>query len=216
MRKIVVAVYQSLDGVMQAPGGPTEDPSNGFSLGGWIQPLSDERTGAAVELFLAKPYALLLGRRTYDIFSGYWPKVGNDNPVAAAVNSAAKHVLTHRPDPLHWHNSHRLAGISGVHALKASAGPDHFVWGSGSLTPQLLAAGLVDRLLLMTFPVVLGAGKRLFGPGTPPLAMRLVASEISSGGVIIARYEPAGPVLIGTFADPKPDHSQQAPRGATQ
>lgn len=205
MRRIVVAVYQSLDGVMQAPGGPSEDPSHGFSLGGWMQPLSDERTGAAVEAFLASPHALLLGRRTYDIFSGYWPKVGTDNPVAAAVNPAAKHVLTHRPDALPWANSHALADLAEVRALKASAGPDLFVWGSGTLVPQLLAAGLVDQLLVMTFPVVLGGGKRLFGPGTPALALRHVSGEISSSGVIIARYEPAGPVRTGTFADPKAD-----------
>jgi dihydrofolate reductase len=203
MRRITGGVYLSLDGVMQGPGGPTEDQSDGFSLGGWIVPHADDKMGALVAAFLATPHDLLLGRRTYDIFAGYWPGAAPGNPVAAALNTAAKHVLTHRTDRLDWANSHRLADLDALRALKASAGPDLFIWGSSTLFPQLLAAGLIDRLMIMTFPVVLGAGKRLFGPGTPPLGLRTISTDVSARGVLIATYEPAGPVQTGTFPGEK-------------
>jgi dihydrofolate reductase len=203
MRKIIGGVYLSLDGIMQAPGGPTEDPSDGFALGGWMVPHADEKTGTLVEAFLASPHDLLLGRKTYDIFVGYWPHATPGNPVGVALNTAAKHVLTHRGDALGWANSHPLVDLDALRALKATEGPDLFIWGSSSLYPQLFAAGLIDGFTVMTFPVVLGTGKRLFGPGTPPLALRPISTVVSSNGVIIATYEPAGPVKTGTFPGEK-------------
>jgi dihydrofolate reductase len=199
MRKITGAAYLSLDGIMQAPGGPDEDASNGFAHGGWIVPHSDHKTGALVAAYLETPHDLLLGRQTYDIFAGYWPHVSVNNPIGKALNTAAKHVLTHGSQPLDWDNSHRHAGIDAIRTLKATAGPDLFIWGSSTLFPQLFAAHLIDRLMLMTFPVVLGMGKRLFGQGTPPFGMKLINSDVSGTGVLIATYEPAGPVQTGSY-----------------
>ncbi|GIW34066.1 dihydrofolate reductase family protein [Meiothermus sp.] len=193
MRRIVGAVYVSLDGVMQAPGGPEEDTSGGFSLGGWIWTYSDDTTREVVRSYLLGPsYELLLGRRTYDIFAAYWPQVPPDNPIAARFNPTAKYVLTSRDLSPPWHNSHRLSGLEAVRALKATPGPDLLVQGSSTLYPQLLGAGLLDRLIVQIFPVTLGQGKRLFGQGTPPASLKLVNSVASSTGVLMATYEPMG------------------------
>jgi dihydrofolate reductase len=193
MRKIVGAVFVSLDGVMQAPGGPKEDTSGGFALGGWIWAYSDEITREVVRGYLlGPPYELLLGRRTYEIFAPYWPQMPPDNPIAARFNPTAKYVLTSRDLSPPWQNSHRLSSLEAVRELKASEGPDLLVQGSSTLFPQLLAAGLLDRLILQTFPVVLGQGKRLFGEGTPPGSLKLVNSVVSSTGVVMITYEPTG------------------------
>jgi dihydrofolate reductase len=198
MRKIAAGVFVAMDGVMQAPGGPDEDPASGFEFGGWVAPHWDEVTGESVDALHARPFDLLLGRKTYEIFAGHWPY--HDDPIAQAYNRTAKHVVTSSPEPLGWANSHAIHdGIGGVERLKASDGPDLLIWGSSGLYPGLLERGLLDRIVIMTFPVVLGKGKRLFARGVTPGAFRLVDSKVSTTGVTIAAYEPAGPVSVGSF-----------------
>jgi dihydrofolate reductase len=206
MRKITGGVFQSLDGVIQAPGGPPEDPTGGFTLGGWSVTFWDDKMGAAMDGLFNKPFDLLLGRKTYDIFAAHWPFVGPDDPIGKAFTKAAKYVVTRGNDPLEWQNTHRLSGIDAIRSTKNAAGPDLLIQGSSTLYPQLLAAGLLDRLFVMTFPLVLGKGKRLFGTGTPPGALKLIHHDVSSTGVAITTYEPAGEVPIGTFElkDPSP------------
>lgn len=211
MRRLTGAAFVSLDGVMQAPGGPTEDTTGGFAYGGWVfgqpDPVIDDVLG---ELF-APPYDLLLGRRTYDIFAAYWPYVtGAEAGFARALNAATKHVVTHRAAPLAWENSHRLAGIDAVAALKDGDGPDLLIQGSSTLYPPLLAAGLIDALVLMTFPIVLGTGKRLFGAGTVPAAFAMVDHRVGANGVVVTRFAPAGAVRAGTPpGQPEPSVAEQ-------
>lgn len=204
MRKIIGGVFQSLDGVMQSGGGPPEDPTGGFELGGWATSFFDEKMGAAMSALFSAPFDLLLGRKTYEIFAGHWPFVPENDPIGPAFTKAAKYVLTRGDDAWEWKNSHKLKNIDAVRSLKATSGPDLLIQGSTTLYPQLLAAGLIDRLFLTTFPVVLGKGKRLFGEGTPPEALKLVTHDVSNSGVIIATYEPAGKIPIGSFMLPKP------------
>ena len=200
MRRIIGGVFQSLDGVIQAPGGATEDPTGGFIHGGWMFPLADAAVGQAIGDFFAAPYDLLLGRRTYDIFAAYWPYAEGDGAaMGAAFTAAHKYVLTRGAEPLPWENSHRLRGMDDVAALKQGDGPDLLIQGSGTIYPALLAAGLLDQLRLYTFPVVLGRGKRLFGDGTPPGTLTLVDHAVSAGGTVIATYQPAGGVETGSF-----------------
>ena len=211
MRRVLGAVFQSLDGVIQAPGGPTEDPTGGFPHGGWMAPLGDELVGRTIESFFSGPFDLLLGRRTFDIFAAYWPfyEGGEDSAVATAFNRVGKYVLTRGDGPLAWENSHRLGGLDALAALKAQDGPDLLIQGSGTLYPQLLGAGLLDRLTTMTFPVVLGTGKRLFGEGTPGRTLRMTGHEASPGGVVVATYEAAGEVATGTFPGPEPSAAER-------
>ena len=209
MRKIIGAVFVSLDGVIQAPGGPTEDWTGGFAHGGWLPPFDDDEVGKTIGTLFDGPFDLLLGRRTYEIFAAYWP-YAEGHPIGVAFDAAAKYVVTHRDAPLEWQNSHRLADIDAVAALKASDGPDLVIQGSSTLYPQLLAAGLIDRLVLLTFPVVLGPGKRLFGEGTPALTLTLASHVVSPKGVVIATYEPAGAVETGSFIGPDPSDLEQA------
>lgn len=200
MRRIIGATFVSLDGAMQAPGGPSEDWTGGFDHGGWLAPLWDEAPDETIDKLFTEPFDLLLGRRTYDIFAAYWPYVeGHNAPMGALFDRVAKFVVTHRDEPLEWANSHRLDSIAAIAALRQSDGPDLVIQGSSTLYPQLLAAGLLDRLTLMTFPVVLGTGKRLFGDGTPPGTMKLVDHLVSPRGNIVATYEPAGEVVTGSF-----------------
>lgn len=195
MRKLTGAAFVSLDGVMQAPGGPTEDPTGGFDHGGWVFGVGDEVVDPVIGELFRPPYALLLGRRTYDIFAAYWPFVeGEMAGMGEAMTAADKHVLTHGDQPLDWANSHRLPTIDAVRALKDSDGPDLLIQGSSTLYPSLLAAGLIDVLVLMTFPIMLGGGKRLFGDGTPPQALRLLDQRVGAKGVIVTRWAPDGPV----------------------
>ncbi len=210
MRQVHAAVFQSLDGVMQAPGGPTEDPTGGFALGGWTMPHEDAATDAALGKVFETKYDLLLGRRTYDIFAGYWPSAGAENPVHLAFEKAAKYVFTRGTQPLDWHKSHRLGDIEALRALKATEGPDLFVWGSSTLIPQLLAAGLLDRLMVLTYPVTLGSGKRLFGDGTPARGLTMTGGEVSASGVIIATYVPQGEVETATRPGPAPSAAERA------
>lgn len=157
----------------------------------------------------AEPFDLLLGRRTYDIFSAFWPFAGDDHAdIRDPFNEAGKYVLTSGDQPLLWRNSHRLANIEAVAELKRSDGPDLVIQGSSRLYPQLLGAGLLDELVLMIFPVVLGSGKRLLGEGTPPAAMRMIEHEVTPAGNVIVTYEPDGMVETGSFPSPEPSAAE--------
>jgi dihydrofolate reductase len=203
MRKLRGAAFVSLDGVIQGPGGLTEDPTGGFDQGGWVFGVGDEVIDPVLSGLFEPPYALLLGRRTYDIFAAYWPFVGGEMAgMGEALTAADKYVVTHGDQPLDWANSHRLNGLAPVEALKGSDGPDLLIQGSSTLYPALLAAGLIDELVLMTFPVVLGTGKRLFGNGTPPGALRLLDQQVGARGVIVTRWAPDGPVPTVNHPDP--------------
>lgn len=200
MRKIIATANISLDGVMQGPGGPEEDTSDGFDLGGWSMNFRAPESGAAVMGLvgtLDKPYDLLLGRKTYDIFAGYWPQVPADNPIGPVFTKANKYVLTGRSEKsrsakLDWANSHRLRNLDDLRKVKESEGRDIVMWGSSTLYPQLLEANLIDRLQLLIFPIVLGKGKKIFGSVSRPVNMKLVSNGVSSAGVIIAEYEHKG------------------------
>jgi len=191
VRKLVAMAFVSLDGVMQAPGGPSEDPSGGFDLGGWIMKYSDATSGGAVRRMigtLEQPHDVLLGRTTYDIWASHWPGVPADDPLGPVLMKANKYVMTRGTGTLAWANSHRLHGIDDLQRVKAGAGPDIVMWGSSTLYPQLLDANLIDRLLLLISPVVLGKGKKLFGSTARPVELKLLQSEVTSAGVILATY----------------------------
>lgn len=206
MRKVIGAVFVSLDGIMQAPGGPDEDWSGGFEHGGWLANYFDEEAGNRIDSLFGGPFDLLLGRRTYDIFAAYWPFVESeeDKLIGDRFDRAAKFVLTRGDRPLEWQNSHRLESLDALAELKRGDGPDLVIQGSSTLYPQLLGAGLIDRMTLMIFPVVLGRGKRLFGDDTPARSMRMVEHQVSPAGNIFATYEPAGEVETGSFATIEP------------
>ena len=209
MRNIIGAVFLSLDGVMQAPGGPEEDPTGGFELGGWLFDYFDQAVGERIDSLFAEPFDLLLGRRTYDIFAAYWPFVeGEEGGIGARFDRAAKYVITRGEQPLDWQNSHRVPSLDALAEVKSDDGPDLIIQGSGTLYPQLLAAGLIDRLVLMTFPVLVGSGRRVFGDGTPARSMRMVEHLVTPGGNVIAEYEPAGEVRPGSFATEKPSAAE--------
>ncbi len=204
MRKLIVAAFISLDGVMQAPGGPQEDTSGGFTYGGWLVPYAEEVFGQAMQDLFSQPFDLLLGRRTYDIFAGYWPKIKDDTQdfsIANLFNSIPKHVATHAPATLGWHNSHALGAdvAAAVRALKQQDGADLLTQGSAELVQQLLAAELVDELQLLVHPLLLGHGKRLFSDDAAAAAFTLQHSQVTPTGVIIARYVRAGLVQTGSF-----------------
>ena len=212
MRKLTGAVFQSLDGVMQAPGGPEEDPSSGFRFGGWVQPFWSEDMGP-FEKVIDGDYDLLLGKRTYDIFAAYWP-YNQDIPIGARFQRINKYVLTHSDEPLGWEHSHKLSGdtAEAVAELKRSDGRDLLIQGSSTLYAPLLAAGLIDRLVLMIFPVVLGEGKRIFDGSQAPGALKLVDHFVSNTGVVTACYEPAGEVPTGSFVTKPPSEEELARR----
>jgi len=200
MRKLVSSTFVSLDGVVQAPGGPEEDTSGGFALGGWTVPCFDQTVGEFMDDLMGHPFDLVLGRRTYDIFAGYWPNA-SDAEGAGPLNSAVKHVASRGTPDLSWERSQLIEGdvVEGVRALKAADGPELQVHGSGDLLQTLLGAGLVDELRVLTFPVVLGSGKRLFEGGAAPTALELVSSRTSSTGVVMAVYRAAGQPQTGSF-----------------
>jgi dihydrofolate reductase len=209
MRRIVGAVFVSLDGVMQAPGAPNEDPTGGFELGGWLRDYFDEGVGERIGALFAEPFDLLLGRRTYDIFAAYWPFAeGENKALGESFDRARKYVVTRGGQPLPWRNSHRVSGLEALAEAKSGEGPPLLIQGSGTLYPQLLAAGLIDRLVLMTFPVVIGSGKRLFGEGTPPRSMTMVEHRVTPGGTVIAEYEPGGEVRAGSFVTEEPSPAE--------
>lgn len=201
MRRIRIIEHVSLDGVIQAPGGTEEDRSNGFAVGGWAFPHHDAETGAAISAAQGQGFDLLLGRRTYDIFGGYWPR--QDGPMANSLNRARKYVATHRPESLDWGPVEALGAdlAAGIRAVKAGTGPDLIVWGSSTLTPLLIAEGLADAVVLLVFPVLIGRGKRIFSDTVAPTELRLVSSKVTRAGVTIATYHPAGPMRTGTFSE---------------
>lgn len=202
MRKIIVLSFITLDGVMQAPGGPEEDTSGGFKYGGWTVPYSDEFLGKVVVEQIGHPFDLLLGRKTYDIFAAYWPHQDESaSPFAREFNKARKYVASRSPIKLDWNNSVLLQGdiAEEIKKLKAEDGPELQVYGSGNLVQTLLKNDLVDELRLKIFPITLGTGKRLFTEGAIPAAFKLTDSGVSPKGVIIANCERAGEVETGSF-----------------
>jgi dihydrofolate reductase len=194
MRKLIAITQVTLDGVMQSPGGPEEDPGNGFTHGGWAMRFRDDAGKQAIGDTIAGEFDMLLGRRTYQIFAGYWPNQGGDNPIAKAFNRATKYVVTRSLGRLDWKNSRQIGGdvVDEVRRLKASDGPALQVWGSSELLQTLIAAGLVDEYRLWVFPVLLGKGKRLFENGVPSRDLSLVSTRRTSRGVLLNTYVPAG------------------------
>jgi dihydrofolate reductase len=206
MRKLVVSVFSSLDGVVQAPGGPNEDVSGEFRFGGWIVPYADPAIGENLQELLAEPFELLLGRRTYDIFASYWPHVpagAGSRALAEQFNRVPKHVATHRSAGLDWQNSRALGGelTDAIRSLKQREGPTLLSFGSAGMVVQLFAAGLVDELSLLVYPVMLGRGKRLFGDDARASAFSLSQATSTPGGVLITRYVRRGEVRTGSFED---------------
>ena len=200
MRKLIVNTFLSLDGVMQAPGGPAEDDSGGFTQGGWSLNYWDDRMGAMMGEAMGVPFDLVLGRRTYDIFAAHWPHAEEDD--AKPLNDATKYVASRGRPTLGWDRSVLIEGdaADGVAAIKEQDGPELQVHGSGDLMQTLLRHHLVDELRLWVFPVILGSGKRLFADGAVPSGLKLVDSTVSSTGVVIGTYEPAGAIVSGSFA----------------
>jgi dihydrofolate reductase len=211
MRRIIVAAFTSLDGVMQAPGGPQEDPTGGFTLGGWTAPYFDEALGASMGAIFGRPFDLLLGRKTYDIFAAHWPYVADPNgSIAGVFNRVTKYVASRSRPNLAWQNS-RLLGtdtVASLEALKGEDGPDLLVQGSSELLQTLWRSALVDELCMLTFPVVLGTGKRLFGDGATPAGLKLVKSQSFPTGVIVASYMPDGAVKTGDFQLAEPSTAE--------
>lgn len=200
MRTLTVSAFLTLDGVVQAPGGPGEDDEGGFPFGGWTVPYFDEHLGEVMGAFMGSPFDLVLGRKTYDLFAAYWPTASEEDG-AQPLNEATKHVASRGRPSLDWEPSIHLSGdvATEVARLKQQDGPPLQVHGSGDLVQTLLRHGLVDELQLLTFPVLLGQGKRLFADGTVPTALRLVSSSVSGTGVVVTRYVPAGDVVTGSF-----------------
>jgi dihydrofolate reductase len=201
MRKIVVLSFISLDGVIQAPGGPEEDTAGGFKYGGWTVPYSSEFSGKLMAEQMSMPFDLLLGRKTYDIFAAYWPKQDPSGYVAGPFNKATKYVVSNSSPKLTWENSELIDGdvAAKLKELKNSEGPMLQVHGSGNLIQTLLKNDLIDELWLKTYPVTLGKGKKLFAEGTIPAAFELVESKTTPQGVIFANYKRSGEVKTGSF-----------------
>ena len=214
MRKLIASTFASLDGIMQAPGGPEEDPTGGFALGGWMFGFADESMDISDSGFDGKDRELLLGRRTYEIFEAYWPYQPDDHPVARTLNAAKKHVASRTLTALRWNNSTLLDGdvVQAVIALKSQPGPDLQIIGSGCLIQTLQAASLIDEYNVWTFPVVLGRGKRLFSETAKPSALRLVRSQVSTTGVVMSTYVPGGDIKPGSFASAEPSEQELARR----
>jgi len=195
MRKIIAITHVTLDGVMQSPGGPEEDPSNGFTHGGWVMSFMDGAGSQAVSEMIAGEFDLLLGRRTYEIFAAYWPHEA-DHEIGKAFNKATKYVVTRTLGKLDWEKSQRIDGdvVENIRALKASDGPELHIWGSGKLLQTLIAAELIDEHRIWIFPLVIGEGKRLFEKGVPPHGLALVETRSTPKGVLLNTYRPAGPI----------------------
>lgn len=220
MRKIVVTAFVSLDGIIQAPGGPDEDTTGGFEYGGWTTSYGDEVLGAAINEGMSKPFDLLLGRNTYDIFAAHWPYIATDPSadkydegdagIARLFNGATKYVATHEPDTLNWANSQWLGKdvIAALRNLKKEDGPTLQIWGSSKLVQQLLAADLIDEFQLLIYPVAFGKGKRLFGDGTMPAAFKLESSQATTTGVILATYKRDGEIKTGSYALTEPSKAE--------
>jgi dihydrofolate reductase len=201
MRKVIAGTFMSIDGVMQAPGGPEEDPTGGFAYGGWSVNYWDDAMMAEVGKSMADPFDLLLGRKTYEIFAAHWPYAGDDNPVASKFNTITKYVATSSTAPLSWKNSVAIRGnmAAEIARLKQTDGANLLIQGSSQLIQTLLANDLIDEFNLRIFPLVLGSGKRLFGAGAMPAALKLVDSRTSATGVTANSYHRAGEIKAGTF-----------------
>ena len=202
MRKIITTTFVTLDGVMQAPGGPDEDKSSGFKYGGWTAHYWDDKD-QTMEGFLKQPFELLLGKKTYDIFAAYWPTASPDSFVTKPFNAAKKYVVSHKPAKLSWNNSSLITGdvVLELKKLKEMDAPDLWVHGSGNLIQTLLKNKLIDRMHIWTFPVTIGTGKKLFEEGTIPQSFKLINSKATKMGVMIASYEPAGELKLGTVGE---------------
>ncbi|SFJ22946.1 RibD C-terminal domain-containing protein [Phyllobacterium sp. CL33Tsu] len=211
MRKVIVGAFVSLDGVMQAPGGPEEDPVGGFEYGGWVAPYFDEKMGEAVGEMFAKPFDLLLGRKTYDIFAAHWPYAGADDPIGPLFDRITKFVATRNADfKLEWQNSQSLGPdvVAAVKKLKAEEGPDLLTQGSSDFLQTLFKHDLVDEMYVSIFPLILGKGKRLFGSGATPIALKLVSSKTSGTGTTINKYIRDGDVRTGSFEFDQPTEAE--------
>jgi dihydrofolate reductase len=216
MRKLVAVAQMTLDGVMQAPGGPEEDPTGGFEIGGWSVGYFDDVLGEQIGKAMASPFDLLLGRKTYEIFAAHWPY--DEGPIADRMNAAVKHVASRTLERVDWANARLIEGdvAAAVPKLKEEDGPDLQVVGSTDLLQTLLAHGLIDEYRLWIFPVVAGSGKRLFGGGANPAGLRLASSMTSTSGVIVATYEPAGEIAKGSFAFEEPTEAERRRREALE
>ncbi len=216
MRELIVNTFVTLDGVMQAPGGPEEDPSGGFDHGGWSFGYWDELMQGVMGESMSKPFDLVLGRKTYEIFAAYWPHT--DAPYAEPLNRATKHVASTTRNELEWENSKLIEGDvpARVRAIKEEDGPELQVHGSANLIQTLLEHGLIDEFRLWIFPLVLGKGKRLFDGGTVPAGVELVGSQVSSTGVIIATYRSGAEIKYGSFAAETPSEAELARRAAQE
>jgi dihydrofolate reductase len=205
MRKLIVDTFATLDGIMQAPGAPEEDPDGGFEHGGWAFGYWDEVVDETLHARLAEPFDLLLGRRTYEIFAAHW--ASSEEPAAAPLNEARKYVASTTLEVVEWQNSQLLQGplADAVNAVKAQDGPEIHVQGSADLVQSLHADGLIDELEVWTFPVVLGKGKRLFEPGTPAGGLELVHSKVSPSGVVMTRYRTGAGIKGGSFVQAELD-----------
>lgn len=203
MRNIRIIEHISLDGVIQAPGGPGEDGD--YQLGGWTVPFADPAIGQTILAAHGDWFDLLLGRRTYDIWADYWPKVST-GPIAATFNAATKYVATHRPESLRWGPAQDLGAdiVAGIRRIKSTdAGGKHLiVWGSSTLTPVLIEHGLADEVVLLMYPVLLGTGKLFFSQGSKASELALVSTKAAASGVVISTYRPVGSLRIGSYLKP--------------
>lgn len=201
MRKLIVNAFVTLDGVMQAPGGPEEDPTENFKYGGWSFHYWDEVMGKVMDEFMSNPFELLLGRKTYEIFAAHWPYI-KDDPVANKFNLTKKYVVTKSLSILNWKNSFIIKNdvAEEIKKLKAMDGPELQVHGSSNLIKTLINDNLVDEIKIWTFPVTVGKGKQLFGEGTDPFSFKLNEVKSANSGVIIASYQPIGDLKLGSFA----------------
>lgn len=206
MRKLIASTFTSLDGIMQAPGGPNEDPTGDFAFGGWVFAFGDEEIDISEAGFDGKDRELVLGRKTYEIFEAYWPYQPEDHPIARTFNAAKKHVASRTLESLQWNNSSLLDGdvVSAIAALKVQPGHDLQIIGSGNLIQTLQAASLIDEYNVWTYPVILGHGKRLFENGAKPGALRLAASKVSASGVVMSTYVPAGGIPVSSLSEAEP------------
>ena len=210
MRKIILASFISLDGIIQAPGGPDEDRSGGFNKGGWLVHNSDPIINDNLAAIMQEPFDLLLGRRTYEIFASHWPYMPDDDPIAQKFNRITKYVAATQPLQPYWDNTVHLKGdiVEELKNIRGEEGPNLLIHGSSGLVQTLLANDLIDVLHLMTFPVMLGMGKRLFHDGINAKKWRMVNSKIGANGVIVHSYEPAGEIITGSFAIPNPSAAE--------
>jgi dihydrofolate reductase len=208
--KLIVGTFVTLDGVMQAPGGPEEDRSGGFAHGGWLVPYFDETMGRVMTEWIARADGLLLGRKTYEIFAAHWPHVTGNDPIAAKLNSVRKHVVSRTLDHVEWNNSTLIRGdvVEAIKRLKREPGNELQVHGSGDLIQTLLKHDLIDAFRLWTFPLLLGTGKRLFASGTVPKRLKLVDTRTSSTGIVLQVHESAGRLEYGSFMLDNPTQAE--------